>query len=332
MGAPHGARKAGTGPMARRGRRPLLSDPAGSSMQPARDFPSSTPSANDPAMPPAYWRVESVAPLWRVLAASGFGLWAWLGLALALGLYPADRNGTLMPLLVGTLLISTGLLVACLPWRGASDWYGWRPRLDSRPNRAALLALATYLPMLAVAGLARGQNVFWATRLAGAALTACSLASLAYTGYRFCRQLSPPARRAASSLPISRLVFAAYAGGLWLWLCVLVVDEPAPRHGLYPWIMLLLAMALLLGLLEGLAWHSLAGSPSHGGVAREQALRPARFAAALFTYVVPCVALLLTRHEGVDLIAAALAVPSCLLGKCLERSLYESLLLHGAAA
>jgi hypothetical protein len=301
-------------------------------MQPARDFPHATPPANDPDMPPTYWRVESLAPLWRILAASGFGLWTWLGLALALGLYPAGRNGTLMPLLVGTLLISTGLLVACLPWRVASDWYGWHPRRDSRPNRAALLALATYLPMLAVAGLARGHNIFWATRLAGAVLAACSLSSLAYSGYRFCRQLSLPAQRAATSLPISRLVFAGYAGGLWLWLCVLALGEPAPRHGLYPWIMLLLALALLLGLLEGLAWHSLAGSASHGGVAREQALRPARFAAALFTYVIPCIALLLTRHEGIGLIAAALAVPSCLLGKCVERSLYESLLVGGGAA
>ncbi|MFC5438259.1 hypothetical protein ACFPME_16990 [Rhodanobacter umsongensis] len=283
-------------------------------------------------MPSTCWRAESVAPLWRILAASGFGLWAWLGLALLLGLYPAGRNGTLMPLLVGTLLTGTGLLVACLPWRIASDWYGWRPRRDSRPNRAALLALATFLPMLAVAGLARGNNIFWATRLAGAALTACSLSSLAYTGYRFCRQLSPPAQRVATSLPISRLVFAGYAGGLWLWLCVLALGESTPRHGLYPWIVLLLALALLLGLLEGLAWQALAGSASHGGVAREQALRPARFAAALFTYVIPCIALLLTRHEGIDLIAAALAVPSCLLGKCVERSLYESLLVHGTAA
>lgn len=279
-----------------------------------------------------YWRAESVAPLWRILAASGYGLWSWLGLALVLGLYPAGRNGTLMPLSVGTLLVSAGLLAACLPWRGASDWYGWRPRRGSRPNRAALLALATYLPMLAVAGLARGDNLFWATRLAGAMLTLCSLASLAYTGYRFRCQLSPSAQRAATSLPVSRLVFAGYAGGLWLWLCTLALGELAAPRGLYPWIVLLLALALLLGLLEVLAWQSLAGSASHGGAAREEALRPARFVAALFSYVIPCIALLLTRHGGIDLIAAALAVPSCLLGKWLERNLYESLLLRGAGA
>ncbi len=282
-------------------------------------------------MPMTYWRAETVAPLWRILTTSGYGLWAWLGLALVLGLYPAGRNGTLMPLSAGALLVSAGLLVACLPWRGASDWFGWRPRRGHRPNRAALLALATYLPMLAVAGLARGDNMFWATRLAGAALTLCSLASLIYGGYRFRGQLAPSAQRVATSLPASRLVFAGYAGGLWLWLCTLALSELAAPSGLYPWILLLLALALLLGLLEGLAWQSLPGSVSHGSAARDYALRPARFVAALFTYVIPCIALLLSRHDGIDLIAAALAVPSCLFGKWLERNLYESLLLRGVA-
>lgn len=301
-------------------------------MQPANGSNERTMPADDGDLAVTYWRVEAVAPLWRILAASGYGLWAWLGLALVLGLYPAGRNGTLMPLSVGAVLVSAGLLVACLPWRGASDWYGWRPRRGNRPNRSALLALATYLPMLAVAGLARGDNIFWATRMAGAALALCSLASLTYTGYRFRCQLSLSAQRAATSLPVSRLVFAGYAGGLWLWLCVLAQGQMEAPRGLYPWILLLLAMALLLGLLEGLAWQALDVSAMHGGAARDHAFRPARFIAALFTYVIPCIALLLTRQDGLDLLAAALAVPSCLLGKWLERNLYESLLLRGAAA
>jgi hypothetical protein len=250
-------------------------------------------------------------------------------LALVLGLYPAGRSGTLLPLCVGTVLVGAGLLVACLPWRGASGWYGWYPRRDSRPTRAALLALVTFLPMLAVAGLARGDNIFWATRLAGAVLALCSLASLAYTGYRFRRQLSPASQRAAASLPLSRLVFAGYAGGLWLWLCTLAEGELVAPRGLSPWIMLLLTLALLLGLLEGQGWQALGRLDAYGSAGHEQALRPARFVAALFTYVLPCIALLLARQDGVDLIAAALAVPSCLLGKWLERHLYESLLLRG---
>ena len=294
-------------------------------MQPVRELPNTVKPANGLDMRRTYWRAESAAPLWRILAASGYGLWAWLGLALMLGLYPAGRNGTLLPLCVGTVLVGIGLLVACLPWRGASGWHGWHPRMDSRPNRAALLALMTFLPMLAVAGLVRGENIFWATRLAGAMLALCSVASLAYTGYRFRRRLSPILQRASAALPLSRLVFAGYAGGLWLWLCTLAQGDLVAPSSLYPWVLLLLTLALLLGLLEGQGWQSL-GSLGARESAAEQALQPARFVAALFVYVLPCIALLLARQAGVDLIAAALAVPSCLLGKWLERQLYESLL------
>ncbi|MFC5581547.1 hypothetical protein [Rhodanobacter terrae] len=299
-------------------------------MQPVRELPNTVKPAHGRDIRTAYWRAESVAPLWRILAASGYGLWAWLGLALMLELYPAGRNGTLLPLCAGTVLVGIGLLAACLPWRGAPDWYGWYPRRDSRPNRAALLALVTFLPMLAVAGLVRGDNIFWATRLAGAMLALCSVASLAYAGHRFRHQLSPTVQRASAALPLSRMVFAGYAGGLWLWLCTLVQGDLVAPPGLYPWILLLLTLALLLGLLEGQGWRSLARLGPREGAA-EQALQPARFAAALFIYVFPCIALLLARQNGVDLIAAALAVPSCLLGKWLERCLYESL-LRGAAA
>lgn len=300
-------------------------------MQPVRELPNTAKPANEADKPPTYWRAESVAPLWRILATSGYGLWTWLGLALVLGLYPAGRSGTLLPLCIGTMLVSIGLVVACLPWRGAAGWYGWHPRRDSRPTRAALLALGTFLPMLAVAGLARGDNIFWATRLAGAVLALCSLASLVYTGYRFRRQLSPASQRASASLPLSRLVFAGYAGGLWLWLCTLAEGELVAPRGLFPWSLLLLTLALLLGLLEGQAWQAQAKLGAHGNATLEHALQPARFVAALFTFVFPCIALLLARQDGVDLTAAAVAVPSCLLGKWLERYLYESLLLRGPA-
>jgi len=295
-------------------------------MKPFSKPPTSAPSANDDDMP---IRPESSAPLWRVLAASGYGLWAWLGLALALGLYPMGRGSTLIPLCIGAIMAGAGLLVACLPLRNAPDWYGWKPRLDARPTHAAMLALVTFLPMLVVGGLARGDNEFWATRLAGAALTLCSLVSLAYTGFRFRSRLPPLLQRAAAALPVNRLVYAGYSGGLWLWLCLLVQNEPLPSPDLYPWILLLLVLALLLGLLEGLDWQALSDAgESLSGPVRDSALRPSRFVAALFTYVLPCIALLLAWHDGAALVAGALAVPSCLLGKWLERRLYESLLLR----
>ncbi len=300
-------------------------------MQPIRELPNTAEPANDGDARRTPWRSESVAPLWRILSVSGYGLWSWLGLALALGFYPAGRNGTLLPLSVGMLLVGAGLLVACLPWRGAANWYGWRPRRDSRPTHAAMIALMTFLPMLAVAGLARGDNGFWATRLAGAVLSLSCVTTLAYTGYDYQRQLSRTSQRAATSMPVNWLVFGGYSGGLWLWLCTLAHGELVSPSGLYPWILLLLVFALLQGLLEGMDWQTLGRSKSHGRASGDRALGPARFVAAFFSYVLPCISLLLARSEGVDLVAAAVAVPSCLMGKWLERHLYESLLVHEEA-
>ena len=56
------------------------------------------------------------------------------------------------------------------------------------------MALACYLPMLAVAGLTRGDNDFWATRLAGAALMLCSVGNLIYSA-----QWPPPAAAAVAA-------------------------------------------------------------------------------------------------------------------------------------
>jgi hypothetical protein len=56
------------------------------------------------------------------------------------------------------------------------------------------------------------------------------------------------------------------------------------------------------------------------------AMAPERFVAAIFVYVLPCAALLLTERFGGGLLAAAVAVSSCLLGKMLEQYVYETAL------
>ena len=285
-------------------------------MQPIHSS-SDTVSANDANGAQAPRAATHVAaPLWHVLATSGYGLWAWLGAALAFS-HQEGRSDTLVPLTAGLVLASFGLLLAYLPWRGATrDWYGWQPRRDSRPTRAALLAFATYLPMLAVAGLARGDNDFWATRLAGAALALCSLASLAYNNYSHRRRWLRPAPPTPSGrLPARRLIFAAYAGGLWLWLCTLAQNPMDSPFANFSWRLLLLALALLLGLVEALNWRSLGRQRAE----RTAALRAARWAAVLLAYVVPALALLLAGQIDTPLLAATLAVPSCLLGRWLEQ-------------
>jgi hypothetical protein len=255
------------------------------------------------------------APFWRVLATSGYGLWAWLGLALVMG-RPDGRSGTLVPLAAGLVLAGFGLVLACLPGRGAThDWYGWQPYRDNRPTRAALLAFVTYLPMLGVAGLARGDNDFWATRLAGAALALCSLASLAYNHYEHRRRWLRPAPSPSSPFPVRRLLFAGYAGGLCLWaITVAQGQQGSPFLGM-PWLALLLGLAVATWAMEARGWRSL----GRRRPARTAALRSARWVSVLLAYVVPVLALVLAMWLPAPLLAATLAAPSVLLGRWLEQ-------------
>ena len=270
--------------------------------------------------------------LLRLLVISGYGLWIWLGMALALGMERIGRCGMRMPLILGTALVAAGLLLA--QWRRpAAAASRWPPEEQERqPSRALPMALLTFLPVLLVIILGDGHGHVPAMRLAGVALMLCSLVSLVYTAYRYRRRLSPGLQRVSSSLPVSRLVTAWYGGGLWLWLCTMVQGGLEPPHRAYPWILLLLALALLLGLLEGMRWQLLGLPHGAGGDLEAHHVPPARIVAAILVYVLPCAALLLTERYGGGLLAAALTVPSCLLGKMLEQRVYETALAGGLAA
>lgn len=268
-----------------------------------------------------------LSTLLRVLAVNGYGLWMLLGLALALGIYRDGRSEALVPLALGAAFVSAGLLVTCLRLPAMEHWHGWRPGQRSWPTSEALLAMSTYLPMLAVAGLARGDNDFWATRLAGAALLLCSLATLAYAvrGYR--NRLADGMQRHLAQLPASRVVSAWYSGGLWLWLCMATQESGAHPAGTRPWIMALLLLALLLGLIEGMRWQSLHGPEARNIEGRARRCRPARYVAAVFTYAIPSVLLLLVDLFDAGALLIGVAAVSCLLGRTIEQRSYEIVLI-----
>lgn len=267
-----------------------------------------------------------MAILLRVLAISGYGLWIWLGMGLALGMNRIGDGAMLMPLLLGAVLVCAGLALGALPLSTTTEWYGVAPAQRRWPARAVWMALACFVPVLLLILLGDGHGYALVMRVTGAVLLLCSLVSLVQSACRFRNRLSPDLQRMSSSLPVSRLVTAWYGGGLWLWLCMMLQGGPEPRHGVYPWVLLLLALALLLGLLEGMRWQSLGPSQGMDHFRHTHQVSPRRILAALFVYVLPCAALLLTERYGGGLLAAALAVPSCLLGKMLEQHLYESAL------
>ncbi|WP_114241836.1 hypothetical protein [Dyella sp. C9] len=265
------------------------------------------------------------ATLLQAAATHGFGVWMLLGLSLAIGMYPAGRGDALVPLMIGGALVGVGLLAACVrsPWM--PDWHGWRFGKGSRPTRDALVALATVLPVLAVAGLARGDNSFWVTRLAGAALALCSLVSLIVTVLGDASRNAPGLdKHVVTQLPLSRVVSATYGGGLWLWMCMMGQDNPDALIPPLVCIIGLLLLALLRGLIESLRWQAVLQRLP--GPRPRFELQPRRYLGALLIYAVPSMALLMVSFGEVRLEMSALAAISCLIGMGTELSLYDGAL------
>lgn len=276
-----------------------------------------------------------LAPMFlEVLALCGYGLWMLLGLALALGIYSPGRGDALVPLGLGCAFVSAGLLAACLRLPSALEWHGWRMGRSQRPTREALLALTIYLPMLGLAGLVRGDEDFWATRILSLLLALCSLFCLITSAYGYrTRRLADQAGMAAQ-LPISRLLSAWYGGGLWLWVCLIFqTDLSGGSVESWPWAIGLLLLAMLLGLMDGVAWHSLRGSslgepqpyPPQGVLSR-------RFLAAGLICAVPCLSLLLVPIVPGGRWLAPCAAAAYLIGKSLELWLYDFALTRFAIA
>lgn len=262
--------------------------------------------------------------LLEALALCGYGLWMLLGLALALGIYSSGRGDALVPLALGCIFVSAGLLAACLRLRVMLEWHGWRIGTTQRPTREALLALATYLPMLGLAGLARGDDGFWATRLVSVALMICSLSCLVTSAYGYRTRRLATQAGVAMQLPVSRVLSAWYSGGLWLWVCVIFqANLSGGAVEPLPWEIGLLLMAMLLGLVDGLGWQSLRAPPPGSQQPRIQGLQARRFLAALFIWAIPCLSLLLVPVVPGGRWLAFCAAAACVVGKSLELWLYD---------
>lgn len=293
-------------------------------MKSRHEIPWSKAPDSDQAAAPRRPRTVG-ATLLHVLAYDGLGAWMLLGLSLAVGVYPDGRGDVLVPLALGGMLTAIGLLAACMHLRWMPVWHGWRIGKGARPTRDALITLATVLPAMAVAGLARGDNAFWATRLAGSALTLCSLGSLIITAHSDARRQAPGIDiHLATQLPLSRVVSAAYGGGLWLWVCATGQDSSEGHGHPLAWIVTLLSLALLRGLIESLRWQ--AALQRVAGPRARLELQPRRYLAAFLAYAMPSLALMLMSFTEGHIVIAAIAAISCSIGMAIELSLYDGAL------
>lgn len=278
---------------------------------------------------PATLPVGLAPMLLEVLALCGYGLWMLLGLALALGIYSPGRGDALVPLALGCVFVSAGLIAACLHLRTLSEWHGWQIGRTLRPTREAVLALATYLPMLGLAGLVRGANDFWATRITSLVLALGSLVCLITSAYGYRTRRLADKAGVAVQLPISRVLSACYGGGLWLWVClVFQADQPHNSEESLPWAISLLLLAMLLGLVDGVGWHSLRGS----SLGERQGLQARRFLAAVLICAIPCLSLLLVPALPAGRWLTPVAAAAYIVGKSLELWLYDFALTRFALA
>ena len=297
-----------------------------------------------------------------VLGGAGYGVWMLLGVGIALGLYPPGRNEALVPLALGFVLVSAGLLSSTLhlgkpqrAWRAFSQWD------SSWLSREGLAAMATYLPALALAGLVRGFDNFPPTRIAAALLCVLSFVTVICTA-RIYTSLKPiRAWRDPRVLPLY-LLFALLSGGLWLW-CWLAWSQPAvtsvPLAALAP-----AALAPIAGLVKFGYWRTLDHLPTNtaghatgleriGGarafespateesyltremaflLARKHARKLRAIASVLFAllpFVLVGIAIL---RPGAQAWCASIAALACLAGLFVERWLFFAEAKHAVAA
>lgn len=294
-----------------------------------------------------------------VLAGAGFGLWCLLGGALAIGVYPPGRGNVLGPLAIGFVFASAGLLSSTLhlgrparAWRAFSQWD------SSWLSREGLASVATYLPMFALAGLARGDNHYLPTRVAGGVLCVCAWVTLWCTA-RIYTSLKPIAAwRDPRVLPLY-LLFGLFSGGLWLWAYLAF----NPGILAWPFALALLALAVIAAGVKLAYWKAVdsarANTAGHAiGLERDRTVRAVegpttegnyltremafvlarRHARVLRRYALVLLALLPVVAIVLILIwpfthiwAAPLAAVSCLLGLFVERWLFFAQARHVVA-
>lgn len=194
-----------------------------------------------------------------VLSGAGYGLWCWLGVALAVDAYPLAGADILVPLAFGFVLVTAGLLASTShlgrperAWRALSQWR------SSWLSREGVASLTTYLPTLGVAWLAFAGPAGLALRIAGALLALCALATVWCTANIYRSLKTIPAWRARQVLPLY-FVFALLSGGLWLWAW-LAVSPGQPVGIALP--LALLALAVFAGVVKADYWRDVDARPA----------------------------------------------------------------------
>lgn len=295
-----------------------------------------------------------------VLSGAGFGLWALLGGTLALDVHPHARIAIWLPLALGFVFASAGLLSSMLhlgrparAWRAFSQWN------SSWLSREGVASVSAYAPAFAIAAcLYAGASAAW-VRASGVAMLACAIVTVACTARIYTSLKAVAAWRDPRVLPLY-LLFALWSGGLWLWTCLSFVPT---LHSL-PFVAGLLVVGAVAAALKWMYWRRLdrlravtaghaTGLERYGAVrafegpttrenyllremafvmARKHASRLRGIALLLFFALPALLMLAALLAPAAQRVCAALAALSCIAGLFVERWLFFAQARHAVAA
>ena len=196
------------------------------------------------------------------LSGAGFGLWAWLGLRIALGNAPVGFQslGWIVLVISAGIAAAVGLLASF--WHLGKPMRAWRAFSQWRTSwlsREGVLAVASFVPafvLLLLLGKGTPGDVAPLVRIVGGVLALLSLATVASTAMIYASLKPIPAWRHSLVLP-GYVLFALMTGGLPMLLSA--VPNASGLDGALPWLLVVIAFALLL--LKLSYWRSIDRTP-----------------------------------------------------------------------
>ncbi|MGA9422725.1 MAG: DmsC/YnfH family molybdoenzyme membrane anchor subunit [Rhodanobacteraceae bacterium] len=197
--------------------------------------------------------------LFTSLSGAGYGLWFLVGTAVALDLFPPGRSALLVPLALGFVLTSAGLLASVAhlgkplrAWRALGQW---RSSWLSREGIAALACVPVVL-WLALTSSRTHDSV--STRLGFLVLAILAALTVLCTARIYSSLKTIRAWRDARVLPLY-LLYALETGGLCLW-ALRGRHLPARTHD-WRWLVALAVIVVVTTLVQRVYWRAVERMP-----------------------------------------------------------------------
>ena len=196
------------------------------------------------------------------LSGAGFGLWAWLGLRIALGDAPIGLQAMawIVLLIIAGIAAAVGLLASF--WHLGKPMRAWRAFSQWRTSwlsREGVLAVASSVPafvLLLLLSKGTPGGIAPLLRVVGGVLALLSLATVASTAMIYACLKPIPAWRHSLVLP-GYVLFALLTGGLPMLLST--VPNASGLDEVLPWLLVAVALALLV--LKSSYWRSIDHTP-----------------------------------------------------------------------